>query len=145
MIIEEINRRNNMPDPHTRILAATQLQQDKKQDLATLTRAAQIQTNFDRDRERLIAFADQKQLIHTQEITLSRVSQLANIQAQATAQATLRERLASARSLNMQKHREQTGIARSIPKTDEIDTAQYWYQPSAQKLTSPSYRSLASK
>jgi len=65
-----------MPNQHARILAATELQQAKKQNLALLTRANQTQTNFNHDQERLIAIASQKQAIHIQEGMLSRANQL---------------------------------------------------------------------
>ncbi len=55
-----------------RILAATQLQLDKKRDLAVLSRATQGQTNFDHKQERLIAIKSHQRQLNQQEILLSR-------------------------------------------------------------------------
>lgn len=55
-----------------RILAATQLQLDKKRKLTLLSRAAQEHTNFDHEQERLIAIKSQHHQLHQQEVLLSR-------------------------------------------------------------------------
>jgi hypothetical protein len=120
----------------TRILAATQIQQDKKRDLSLLSRAS-AESRFNNGQERQItAKSHQQQLLQKQSL-LTRSTQ--NQQKSGHNP----ERLIAAHSLQILKHRQQTIMSRAIPQNnDELDITPYWWlTPSIHRLAlKPSYK-----
>jgi hypothetical protein len=121
----------------TRILAATQIQQDKKRNLRLLSQASAEHQNFDRGQEREITVKLHHQQLLEKQILLTRSAQ--NQQKSGHNP----ERLIAAHSLQNLKYRQQTIMSRAIPQNnDEMDITPYWWlTPSVHRLAfNPSYK-----
>jgi len=107
----------------TRMLAATEIQLDKKRHLKFISRAAK-QSNFNHEQERLIALKSEQNQLQKEQALLARADQ--NFQAS----AKLQERLITAQNLRWQKHRHESLMTRAVPEDNanqKFDISKCWW------------------
>lgn len=107
-----------------RILAATQIQQDKKRNLRLLSRAT-AEGNFDHEQERKITVK-----LHQQQ-SLQRQTLLARSAQNQQKSEHDSERLIAAHSLQILKHRQQSIMNRVAQNHKELDITTYWWLTSS--------------
>ncbi|AFY75137.1 hypothetical protein Syn7502_03271 [Synechococcus sp. PCC 7502] len=116
-----------------RMLAASQLQQQKKRTSAVLHRTAEAEISFNHGQERLIALNLQKQQLHQQQTAMTRASQQHPKFVNET-------RLIAAKSLHSLKHRQKSLLNRLEPhkndyKEPEFDISRCWWITGSNALT----------
>ena len=113
-----------------RILAATQIQQDKKRDLRLLSRASTEHCSFDHEQERQITTKSHQQQLLQKESLLIKATQNQH------KSSPNPERLIAAHNLQTLKHRQQSIVSRTVPQNnDELDITNYWWlTPSTHRI-----------